>query len=311
MTYSLTIFKSQFDNKTHRRLDLPSWDSLVGFLYKLSTVQKKGKRDAELISPSLYNHGTTRANKNVNSWGRWAAVDVDDYTVEGNLKDELLDRLGDFSFVCYSTASSNYSQPKFRLVFDLSRKVGESEIRHFWFALNKRLGEIGDAQTKDLSRMYYIPADYAGANNFFFAHTGSPVDVDALLNEYPYDDRKNSKSFLDRLPDELKDQVIAHRKNKLENTEYSWTSYSDCPFWPKKLAAEYIMISDTGWYSKMYAIMVKIAGNATYRGYPISSGQIAELCKQFDSEHGNWYENRPLEVEADRALEYIYKNGSM
>lgn len=311
MTYSLTIFKNQFDNKTHRRLDLPTWESLVGFLHKLSTVEKKGKRDAELISPSLYHYGTTRANKNVYAWGCWAAVDVDDYVPEGNLKDALLDHIGMYSFVCYSTASSTSDHPKFRLVFDLSRKVDESEIRHFWFALNKQLGEIGDAQTKDLSRMYYIPANYAGANNFFYNHSGIPVDVDALLVAHPYDDRKNSKSFLDRLPDELKEQVIAHRKNKLENISYTWTSYSDCPFWPKKLAAEYIMISGTGWYSKMYAIMVKIAGNATYRGYPISSSQIAELCKQFDSEHGNWYENRPLEVEADRALEYIYKNGSM
>ena len=61
----------------------------------------------------------------------------------------------------------------------------------------------------------------------------------------------------------------------------------------------------------MYAIMVKIAGNATYRGYPITAQEIAELCKQFDLETGNWYDNRPLETEADRALEYIYKNGVM
>ena len=77
------------------------------------------------------------------------------------------------------------------------------------------------------------------------------------------------------------------------------------------MAGEYLTISDTGWYSKMYAIMVKVAGNATYRGYPISSAQIAELCKQFDVENGNWYENRPLETEADRALEYIYRNGTL
>lgn len=309
MTYSLTIFKNQFDNKTHRRIDIQTWNQFSEFLFKLSQVPKKGKRDAELISPSLYNHATTRANKNVYAWGKWAAVDVDDYVPQGDLRDDLLNRIGKYSFICYSTASSTETQPKFRLVFDLSRQVGESEIRHFWYALNKCLGEIGDAQTKDLSRMYYIPANYAGANNFFFTHNSTSVDVDSLLAEYPYDDRKNSRSFLDRLPDELKEQVIAHRKNKLEDTSYTWTSYSDCPFWPKKLAAEYIMITDTGWYSKMYAIMVNIAGNATYRNYPITAPQIAELCKQFDAEHGNWYENRPIDVEADRALEYIYKNG--
>jgi len=32
------------------------------------------------------------------------------------------------------------------------------------------------------------------------------------------------------------------------------------------------------------------------------------LCKQLDNETGNWYTNRPLEVEADRAVEYAYRN---
>ena len=90
---------------------------------------------------------------------------------------------------------------------------------------------------------------------------------------------------------------------------YNWSSYRDCPFWPRKLASEYQTITNTGWYHKMYQIMVAIAGNAIYKEYPITSIQIAQLCHEFDQENGNWYENRPLEVEADRALEYAYKNG--
>ena len=59
----------------------------------------------------------------------------------------------------------------------------------------------------------------------------------------------------------------------------------------------------------MYQIMVAEAGNAVKRGYPITSQQIAELCKQFDIDNGNWYENRPLDKESDIPLEYIYRNG--
>ena len=55
--------------------------------------------------------------------------------------------------------------------------------------------------------------------------------------------------------------------------------------------------------------MVVASGNAVKRRYPITSQQIAELCKQFDIDNGNWYENRPLDKESDRALEYIYRNG--
>ena len=59
----------------------------------------------------------------------------------------------------------------------------------------------------------------------------------------------------------------------------------------------------------MYQIMIAVAGRAVDAGYPITANQIAEMCKQFDAETGNWYENRPMLVEADRALEYIYRNG--
>jgi len=58
----------------------------------------------------------------------------------------------------------------------------------------------------------------------------------------------------------------------------------------------------------MYQIMVATAANAIKREYPITATQIAELCRELDVETGNWYENRPLETEADRALEYAYRN---
>ena len=54
--------------------------------------------------------------------------------------------------------------------------------------------------------------------------------------------------------------------------------------------------------------MIATAGNAVRRKYPISPAEIAQLCRQFDQDNGNWYKNRPLDKEADRALEYVYKN---
>jgi hypothetical protein len=157
--------------------------------------------------------------------------------------------------------------------------------------------------------MYYIPALYDGAYNFYFNVDGDCVDVASLIAKHPYDDRKHSNSFLDRLPDGLQKQVIEYRKNKLDNTNIHWNSYRDCPFWPRKLASEYTIISNSGWYHKMYQMMVAIASSAIRKEYPITSNEIAQLCREFDAEHGNWYENRALNVEADRALEYVYRNG--
>ena len=58
----------------------------------------------------------------------------------------------------------------------------------------------------------------------------------------------------------------------------------------------------------MYQIMVALAGNAVRNSYPITAEEIASLCKELDQDTGNWYQNRPLKKEADRALEYVYKN---
>lgn len=317
--YSLTVFKSPrwwdkqkrfvYDNKTHRRLDFESWEKFVKFLQKLSERPLDGKQDAELISPAIFKPDTTRKNDNVIAWAGWAAVDVDDTEFTESIQEYLHSRYGHWDYVVYSTASSTSDTPKFRIVFRLSSPVPHDRIRHFWFALNSELESIGDKQTKDFARMYYIPAQYSNANNFFFANSGDPVDIDYVLARWPYDEKRNAKDFMDRLPPAWREQIVEYRKGKLNNTDYSWSSYQDCPFWPKKLAAEYITISSTGWYRQMYRIMIATAGKAVERGYPITATQIVELCRQFDVETGNWYENRPMEVEANNALEYAYKNG--
>lgn len=306
--YELTIFQNHFDNKTHRYMKFPDWVSFVDLLEKLSETPRSGKKDAELISPAVYFADSTRSNKNVEYWGKWAAVDVDDY--EGNLQD-IYDTFSTHNFCVYSTASSTVEKIKFRLVFDLSRKVESDEIQHFWFALNKYLGELGDPQTKDKSRMYYIPADYKGAYNFFHCNVnGVCIDVDQLKSLYEYVPPSTGNSFIDKLPPEMQKQVIEHRKGKLINTSITWNSYRDCPFFPRKLSQEYISINETGWYHTMFRIMVSIACNAIKSNYPITANEIESLCREFDSETGNWYQNRAFTVEANSALEFAYKNVS-
>lgn len=314
----LTIFDSPrwwekanryvYDNKTHRRLNLDSFDDLEKLLYKLAEKPLGGKAEANLISPAVFEPGTTRKSENVIEWAGWCAVDVDDVEFEGDIKDELINRFSNYRFVCYSTASSTKDKPKFRLVFPLSNSVRQGRIKAFWFALQTELDELGDKQTKDLCRMYYIPGDYAGAYNFIFSHgDGKPIDPDYLMEKHPFSERLGD-TFLDRLPDAWREQVVEYRKNSLDNDNITWTGYTDCPFWPRRLANEYRSITGTGWYRKMYQIMVATAGNAIKKKYPITAREIAILCKQFDIDTGNWYENRPLETEADRALEYVYRN---
>ena len=319
--YQLTVFKSPrwweeqqrfvYDNKTHRRMDFGSWDQFVTFMRKLSERPLNGKQDAELISPAVFEPGAKRRNQHVLAWAGWAAVDVDDVEIDGDVNDYICDRFGDWDYIVYSTASSTVDKPKFRIIFRLAEHIQHPQIKHFWWALNSELDSIGDKQTKDLARMYYIPATYANANNFFYVNSGRPLDVDYLLARWPYDDKRDSKNFMDRLPLAWREQMMDYKKNKLDNTSYVWSSYHDCPFWPKKLAAEYLTISSEGWYRQMYRIMIAIAGKAVEKGYPITPTQIVDLCRQFDLETGNWYESRPMDVEAMNALEYAVKNGNI
>jgi len=309
--YQITIFTNTYDNKTHRQMTLSSWSAFTKFLTKLSQEPgvKGGNNSSALLSPALYVKDSTRSNRNVSGWSRWCAVDVDDFDIHtGDLRHNLQEICGKYRWFCYSTASSTPINPKFRLVFPLTRELDKDEIPHFWYAFNKQLQDIGDKQTKDLSRMYYVPAQYPEAFNFTFENEGEEVDPDYIMSQWSYRPPSSGNSFLDRLPPEMAAAVIQHRKNQMTETNLVWTDYRDCPFFPRQLAMEYQAITGTGWYHKMYQIMIATAGNAIKRGYPITAKQVADLCRQLDKDNGMWYDNRPLEVEADRAVEYAYKN---
>ena len=173
--------------------------------------------------------------------------------------------------------------------------------------MNKELGDIGDPQTKDLSRMYYVPGKYEGAYNFIY-NCFSAVDMNPYEIMAKHNYVEKTGSLIDNLPREIRKQLLAHRKNEMTNVDVSWSNYRDCPFVNQKLVKEYQVITETGWYTKMYAIMVSIAGNAIRKRYPITAAEITTLCKEIDYENGNWYRSRPFDKEADRAIEFVYGN---
>lgn len=309
LTLSLTIFKNKYDVNTTRRMNFSSFDELEELFYALAKIPLKRKEDASLISPAAYLPGTTRKNINVVDWGGWACLDVDDWVPEGDLKDAVMNRFSKYRFVCYSTASSTHVLPKFRMVFPLTGRLDKEKIRPFWFALNEMAGLLGDKQVKDLSRMYYIPGNYRGkgdANQFIFSNTGDVIDPDLLMIQYPMPVKENT-SFFDKLPPEMQEQVLLHRKSQMENISIKWNGINDCPFWPRNLDREYRAITNTGWYHKMYQIMVAVAGRAVEKQYPITPYEVTELCKELDRETGGWYKDRPLDKEAERAVDFVYR----
>lgn len=153
--------------------------------------------------------------------------------------------------------------------------------------------------------MFYIPNQYTGANNFIFSNKdGAVLNPFELMSQYPYSEGIRQSKFSDA----IQTKMAAYKKEKLTNTNFKWDSYRTCPFCNKALINEYRNISETGWYSMMFKIMTSIASSAIKRGYPIASHEIAALCSELDSETGNWYKSRPLELEAERAIEWVMKS---
>lgn len=299
-----TMFDSIYDNKTHKVLNYKSFDEFETILFKLASMDKyKTKSSAPLISPAVYEDNSTRANDNVVKWTKFAILDVDNY--EGKFED-IKQKYNQYKYVCYSTASSTAEKPKFRLVFPLTSEVHKENIKHFWYALNKEIGDIADVQTKDISRMFYVPSQYENAHNFIFSHDGKIIDPYELMQKHPYVEK--STNMIDRLPPAIRNALIEYKKSTLTNTNYSWTDYSDCPFVNKRQVEEYKSITETGWYFKMYEIMVTIAGNAMSKGYPITAKEVEYICRSLDYETGGWYGKRPMDKEAQRAIDFVFKN---
>lgn len=323
MERKLTVFKSVFDHDTSRVVSFNTWDHFVDSLRDMSGQQyykpnvkdpsyrPKGINPAFLISPAVYTEGETRANKNVIAWAGWACVDVDDIDVPpSDLREELSKmEIDKYEYVCYSTASCRDDQSKFRLLFPLTRHITHDEIPHFWFAINKLVSSLSDPQTKDLSRMYYIPADYPEATNFFWRHSGEFINPSVVMDQYEFVEER--KGLRENLSDAMKTRLMQHTMKKLYNRDIVWSSYRDCPFVKDNLIREYENIAytdGTGRYAMLYKIMASVAFTAVNRGYPITVHEIVQLVREIDMDNSNIYEKRPLQTEAKRALEYALTN---
>lgn len=323
--YSLTAFKSIFDNQTHRQIRHETWDSFEKMLYNMANLPgyklKKGEfrapngvKASPLITPATYRPNTTRSNDAVIEWSGWAALDIDNHQFEGNLEQELKQKFGEYYYVCYSTSSSKSDYPKFRLVFPLTQPVVKEKIKHFWFALNKEFDDLGDGQTKDLSRMYYVPAKYPNANNFIFTNIGQIIHPNSLMIKHAYEQSRNSLTLFEQMTPNIQKMLLAQRQDMLEEVadrNYTWTSYEDCPFINKKLIDEYKAIANidgTGRYSMIYKIMSSTACNAIKKKYPLTAYQLEEIIRQLDRNTSNCYAKRPILREAEGAIEYAYRN---
>ena len=303
-----TIFNRVTDASTNKQMQL-DWIDFVRMLENLSQIpaEKTGPNAAKLFSPAFYAPGSRRRNADVLGWS-WACLDIDD--LGDTSPKEILDMFDEYEYVLYSTASCTAENIKFRVIFPLTCEVPANKIKAFWFAINKKFKGIPDAQTKDLSRMYFMPAKYKNAAHFFVKHPGKSLDPWQLMREYPYTPPSTKSSVFDKLSETMQRQMLDKYRASLDK-RYEWNSYLDCPFVNKNRLASYTALSGSGWYHEFYSLMVSIAGNAIRRGYPITVNELVQLMREIDLATGNWYADRPIEVEAQRAIDFVLRNSAL
>jgi hypothetical protein len=221
----------------------------------------------------------------------------------------VVEPFSDYSHVMYSSASSTEEHPKFRIILELDREVQAAEITHLWYAVNKEFGEVVDVQTKDKSRMYYTPALYPDSFWFFHSQGGKVVSVDELKEKHPYFDKTqlSEHTATSALGNDFKSMMQRMKRSSMRHNidKFVWTTYEDCPFVTSQMLSDYSTICESGWYHQMYRMMVSIASLAQKHKYPITAREIEQLMREVDASTGNWYKHRRIDIEAQRAIDFV------
>lgn len=142
------------------------WDRLCELLgsHSVRGVAGEDRKDGPLFSPTEYR----AADERVGAGGRLNAnvasvhalvVDYDTGEAPGTLIESW--RADGLAFAAYSTHRNTAEHPKWRAVFPLVTPVSAEEWLEAWAILTAHVGADvakADAQTKDPSRMYYLPS---------------------------------------------------------------------------------------------------------------------------------------------------------
>lgn len=128
-----------------------------------------------------YLSGGTRKTANV-MWRSIATLDIDYGTPD--LWDEFTLNF-DFAAMLYSTHKHTPENPRFRLVFPLSRQVRPDEYEPLCRMIASKLNiEVFDDTTYQLARLFYYPSTSRDGEYVFEYQDGKACNVDEFLKQY-------------------------------------------------------------------------------------------------------------------------------
>ena len=189
-----------------------SWDQLRELLSYHE--ENAAKTDGALWSPVEYYRDATRGNRNVR-FIESLVVDMDGES----FREARLDGLEWFA---YSTYSHRDDDPHYHLVLPLAERVPAGLWRAVWEGLHQRLNLVGDPQTKDPARLFYLP-QHAPDQTFEF-HEGRGVLLDTDFSWDVVEQPKPVKSRQVRQP-------RARRHESVLLSEAWWNEPVDLSCW--------------------------------------------------------------------------------
>lgn len=128
-----------------------------------------------------YLSGGTRKTANV-MWRSIATLDIDYGTPD--LWDEFTLNF-DFAAMLYSTHKHTPENPRYRLVFPLSRQVRPDEYEPLCRMIASKLNiEVFDDTTYQLARLFYYPSTSRDGEYVFEYQDGKACNVDEFLKQY-------------------------------------------------------------------------------------------------------------------------------
>jgi len=298
-----SFFSSSFSNEP-QTADMP-WDNFINTMRTISEVKGhkpyKGEYTEQgMISSAIYAPNTKRGNKNVLGWDM-VLLDIDS-GIDLNSLDQLVLDL-DYNFLIYSSPSCTKDHIKIRLCLELHEFAPKEVLSQLWFAVNAMLGNIVDKQTKDKSRMMYVPARYDNTEDYyhiFIECYKDKLNWEELINKYP-SPKENEKYHLKNKLSLLKRKIYV-KTNKLPCFNIQ---AKKCPFCYDNMIDEYRLTPAGEHHLALYRFMIKVCYNAKRINYPLSIDELVDMARQLDDLDGSFYNDKKFYDSAQDAIEYV------
>lgn len=300
-------YYSHFYDNLPKRSSVADWDAFVDTMRTISDVPgfKPPAGDFEsdssgLISPAIYaNDGDKRRNENVVGWDM-VLMDIDDGVSDVNV---VLNHFSKYSYIVYSSPNCTKDKLKLRVCIPLNKRADRKVLSQIWFGLNEWCGGIIDQQTKDASRLFYVPARYTNRGSeythFFVTNKGISLDWEALIDKFPSPPEQDLYK--------IKNPLLGLKRKIFQNAKgipSMVITDPNCPFVKHWMREKYALTPVGGHHRAIYIFALQCCGNAEKIEYPLSVDELVDMLEQLDQLDGGYYDIKKLTDTARDALEF-------